>query len=214
MSAARERILTAVRAGLGGGSGDPAAIAAEARALLAEPELIRPALASPDLVEAFTLRASAPAVGTTVERVATIGELPAAVGRYLAGHGLPNRIALEHAPELRALAWDGFALTATAAADEPVAVSLARCGIAETGSVVIHSGPDTPVLLAFLPLHHIVALPAGAILPYLDDYAARAAPAPRNANLITGASGTTDIEGSYVRGAHGPGFLHVVVVGS
>ena len=33
-------------------------------------------------------------------------------------------------------------------------------------------------------------------------------------HLITGASGTTDIEGSYVRGAHGPGFLHVVVVGS
>ena len=35
---------------------------------------------------------------------------------------------------------------------------------------------------------------------------------PRNVNIITGASGTTDIEGSYVRGAHGPGFLHVVLV--
>ena len=37
---------------------------------------------------------------------------------------------------------------------------------------------------------------------------------PRNAILITGPSGTTDIEGSYVRGAHGPGFLHVLLVGS
>jgi L-lactate dehydrogenase complex protein LldG len=35
---------------------------------------------------------------------------------------------------------------------------------------------------------------------------------PRNLNLITGASGTTDIEGSYVRGAHGPRFLHVILV--
>ena len=91
-------------------------------------------------------------------------------------------------------------------------VGLARWGIAESGSLVFHSGPDNPVLLAFLPLHHIVALPASTILPHLEDYAALASPAPRNANLITGASGTTDIEGSYVRGAHGPGFLHVVIV--
>ena len=30
---------------------------------------------------------------------------------------------------------------------------------------------------------------------------------------LTGASGTTDIEGSLVLGAHGPRFLHVVIVG-
>jgi len=33
-----------------------------------------------------------------------------------------------------------------------------------------------------------------------------------NLNLITGASGTTDIEGSLVLGAHGPRYLHVVIV--
>ena len=95
-------------------------------------------------------------------------------------------------------------------------IGLARWGIAETGSLVFHSGPDTPILLAFLPLHHIVAVRAGSIVAHLEDYAAlaaRAGPAPRNAILITGASGTTDIEGSYVRGAHGPGFLHVVLFG-
>ena len=54
-----------------------------------------------------------------------------------------------------------------------------------------------------------------SLLPHLEDYAAavQAAAAPRNAILITGPSGTTDIEGSYVRGAHGPGFLHVLLVG-
>ena len=30
--------------------------------------------------------------------------------------------------------------------------------------------------------------------------------------LVTGASGTTDIEGSLVLGAHGPRYLHVVIV--
>lgn len=214
MSGARETILAAVRAGLGGQRAAAASIAAEVGALLAAPELIRPARVDPDLVEAFARKATAPAVGTTVERVADLGRLPAAVRDYLAAHGLASRIALQPTDELQALDWSGFDAHATPAPDEPVGVGLARWGIAETGSLVFHSGPDTPVLLAFLPLHHIVALRAGTILPYLEDYAALASPAPRNANLITGASGTTDIEGSYVRGAHGPGFLHVVIVES
>jgi L-lactate dehydrogenase complex protein LldG len=212
VTGARAAILGAVRAGLGGRRAAAAAIAAEAEALLEAPQLIRPALADPDLVEAFARKAAVPAVGTTVERVAELGQLPAAVRAYLAAHGLAGRIALQPVAELQALDWSGLDVHATPAPDEPAGVGLARWGIAETGSLVLHSGPDTPVLLAFLPLHHIVALRADTILSHLEDYAALAAPVPRNANLITGASGTTDIEGSYVRGAHGPGFLHVVIV--
>jgi L-lactate dehydrogenase complex protein LldG len=53
------------------------------------------------------------------------------------------------------------------------------------------------------------------MLAHLEDYAALLdsdGRPPRNAILITGPSGTTDIEGSYVRGAHGPGFIHVILV--
>ena len=55
---------------------------------------------------------------------------------------------------------------------------------------------------------------ASTVLAYLDDYAAATAGQrpPRNVNIITGASGTTDIEGSLVLGAHGPRYLHVVIV--
>ena len=213
MSGARETILAAVRAGLGGQAADPATIAAEAAALLADPDQIRPALADSDLVTAFAACTATLSVGTSVERVAGFADLPGAVRRYLDRQRLPARIALQHTPRLLALDWTGIAVHAHAAADEPVGVGLARWGIAESGSLVFHSGPDNPVLLTFLPLHHIVAVRADTILPHLEDYAALAAPAPRNANLITGASGTTDIEGSYVSGAHGPGFLHIVVVG-
>jgi L-lactate dehydrogenase complex protein LldG len=213
MSGARETILAAVRAGLGGRPADPAAIAAEASTLLADPDLIRPALVGPDPVAAFAACASTLSVGTSVERVVGLADLPGAVRGYLERQGLPARVALQPTPKLLALDWTGIAVHAHAAADEPVGVGLARWGIAESGSLVFHSGLDNPVLLAFLPLHHIVAVQAATILPYLEDYAALAAPAPRNANLITGASGTTDIEGSYVSGAHGPGFLHIVVVG-
>lgn len=212
--AGRESILAAVRAGLGGGRREPAAIAAEAASLLASPELIRPRLPDASLVELFAERAAAPHLGTTLERVARLSELPDAVQRYLASHGLPATVALQPAAELAALDWQGIEVRTAIAPDEAVGVGLARWGIAETGSLVIHSGPDTPILLGFLPLHHIVAVRAGSIVAYLEDYAAmaeRSGPAPRNVNLITGASGTTDIEGSYVRGAHGPGFLHVVL---
>ena len=66
----------------------------------------------------------------------------------------------------------------------------------------------------FLPLHHIVLLRKADLLAYLEDYATLVAgqPMPRNVNLITGASGTTDIEGSLVLGAHGPRYMHVVLV--
>lgn len=208
----RDRILAAVRAGLGGQRQDPAAIAAEADALLADPDAIRPRLAAATLVDAFVAKATA--LGTTIDQVATLGEVPAAVGRYLAAHRLPPSLAVQQRAEVTGLRWGGVQTHAAIAADEPVAVGLARWGIAESGSIVIHSAPDSPILLAFLPLHHIVVLHAGDILAHLEDYAAllgREAP-PRNAILITGPSGTTDIEGSYVRGAHGPGHLHVILV--
>lgn len=216
MTAARESILAAVRAGLGSvGRREPGAIAAEAASLLASPELIRPHLPDTSLVALFAERAAAPKLGTTLERVASLGELAGAVRRYLAAHGLPPAVALQPTAELDGLDWQGIEVHTAIAPDEAVGVGLARWGIAETGSLVVHSGPDTPILLGFLPLHHVVAVRAGSIVAHLEDYAAaaaRAGPAPRNVNLITGASGTTDIEGSYVRGAHGPGFLHVVLV--
>ena len=144
-----------------------------------------------------------------------MSELPAAVRRYLAAHGLPSAVALQPAAELQRARLAGHrgphghrARTRPSASASPAGAS------PRPARSSFHSGPDTPILLAFLPLHHIVAVRAGSIVAHLEDYAALAARArpPRNVNLITGASGTTDIEGSYVRGAHGPGFLHVVLV--
>lgn len=208
----RERILAAVRAGTGGQRRDAAAIAAEAAALLAAPDAIRPRLAAASLVESFVAKAAA--LGTTFDRVGPLADVPAAVGRYLSAQGLPPAVAVQPTPELAGLAWPDA--HATLAPDERAAVGMARWGIAESGSIVIHSGPDSPILLAFLPLHHLVVLRTDAILAHLEDYAAilDAGEVPRNAILITGPSGTTDIEGSYVRGAHGPGFVHVILVGA
>ncbi|KGJ05502.1 lactate utilization protein (plasmid) [Paracoccus versutus] len=208
---ARDRILSAIRATLGPGK-PPERIAAEAAALLEDPDAARPRLAAPELPEAFALKAAA--LGTTIDCIATLAEVPRAMARYLDAHGLPPRFAMQPVPELAALDWQGLAPHPAVAADEPAALGLALYGIAESGSLVIHSGPQNPILLSFLPLHHVVLLREATLLPYLEDYAARLAAQaiPRNAILITGPSGTTDIEGSYVRGAHGPGFLHVILI--
>ncbi|UFM63967.1 LUD domain-containing protein [Paracoccus sp. MA] len=208
---ARTRILSAIRTALGPGK-PPAQIAAEAAALLDPADIARPRLAAPSLPDAFAQKATA--LGTSIDRVASLADVPRAMARYLDAHGLPPRFAMQPAPDLAALDWQGLAPHPGLAPDEPAALGLALHGIAESGSLVIHSGPENPILMAFLPLHHVVLLREATLLPYLEDYAARlsAETVPRNAILITGPSGTTDIEGSYVRGAHGPGFLHVILI--
>ena len=208
----RDHLLSAIRTGLGGGRQGPDAIAAEADTLLVDPDAIRPRLAAATLVDSFAAKAAA--LGTTIDRVAALDEVPGAVGRYLATHGLAPSVALQQSAELTDLPWGEVRTHAAIAADEPAAVGLARWGIAESGSAVIHSAPDSPILLAFLPLHHIIVVHTEGILAHLEDYAALLDRErhPRNAILITGPSGTTDIEGSYVRGAHGPGYLHVILV--
>lgn len=212
MTRSRDSILSAVRAA-SGGERDPRAIAAEAEALLQRAELIRPQLPGNDLTALFEAKVALEKIGGTVQRIGGLEKLPGAVRAYLANRQLPLSVALQPDLELLGLDWAGIAHRTTIAADEIAAVSLARWGIAETGSLVFHSGPETPVLFGFLPLHHIAALRTGTILAHLEDYAALAGQRPpRNANIITGPSGTTDIEGNYVRGAHGPGFLHVVLI--
>ena len=205
---ARDDILAAVRAGLGGRRVDADLVRREAASLLDNLGSTRPTLQPVALADAFAERVTSLKVAaTTVDRIASVAELPAAVRRYLEGRRLRSTITLQPAAELKSLDWSDFELNEGLAADDAVGVGIARWGIAETGSLVFHSGADTPILANFLPLHHLVLVRAQTILVYLEDYVAAASATgerpPRNVNIITGASGTTDIEGSLVLGAHG-----------
>ncbi len=217
MTAAREAILQAVAKALGRTASDANSIGAEARALLDAPDAVRPVAGPASLAESFVQRVTGPKVAATAVRVSSLAGLPGAAARYLAAKGLDARVALQPVAALTALDWAQAGIGLSNMIDEGVVVGLARWGIAETGSVVFHSAADTPILFNFLPAVHIVAVHADAIVQHMEDYAAaaRAAgdPAPRNVCLITGASGTTDLEGSLVKGAHGPRDLHIVVIG-
>ena len=97
-------------------------------------------------------------------------------------------------------------------------MTLAEYGVAEMGSVVFRSGKDTPILLNFLPLHHIVVLKTENLVAHPEDLwpllGGRDAPQSRLLTLVTGTSGTADIEAKNVRGAHGPRHMHILLVAS
>lgn len=209
---AREKIFAAIRKARPERA-TPAEIGAQARACSEAMKKTLPALEQDDLAAVFMARASSEKVGASVERVATLADLPGAVARYVAANHLTAEFSLQPDPRLKNLAWGEMRPGAPLRPDSALAVGVALCGVAETGSLVFHSSPEAPTLYDFLPLHHLVALDAKTLLPRLEDYAAfaRRLAVPRNVNLVTGASGTTDIEGVLARGAHGPGRLHIVI---
>lgn len=191
-----------------GGTGTAAQIDATAAALLRAPE--RPRVDPARIEQAFLEQLAQPNIAASVDRIATLAALPGAVAAYLAAQRLPKMLCLPPDPRLTALDWTGIAVHADPAADEPAVLAIARCGVAETGSLIFETGPMAPMLPNFLALHHIVVVPA--LVAQLED-AVRAGQQPRAHYWVTGVSGTTDIEGSYVRGAHGPRYLHVIRLG-
>jgi len=161
-------------------------------------------------------------VNATITRIASKNDIPKCVGDYLRDHQLPARIKIAPHPTLTDLNWQ--ATTALMVdegrgqGDDGVSVSVAYGGVAETGTLVLTSGPKTPTSLNFLPLDHIVVLQADDIAGNYeavwnrirDDFGT--ATMPRTVNWITGPSRTADIEQTLLLGAHGPQRLHILLV--
>lgn len=168
--------------------------------------------------------AMAEEVQTTVARVASEAAVPAEVTRYLAAENLPAELVMAPDPGLDAIPWQERPLLRVrrGRAEPGDAVSLTPClaAIAETGTLMLVSGENTPTTLNFLPDTHIVVLRAGQVVAGYEDawdlvrVRAGGDPTawPRTVNLITGPSRTGDIEQRIQLGAHGPRRLHVVLV--
>ena len=96
-----------------------------------------------------------------------------------------------------------------------IGLSTASWAIAETGSLVLESGPGRGRSVTLLPPTYVAVLRADRILGTLPEAISRYAGGRLPANLCfhTGPSRSGDIEMSLVTGMHGPGDVHVVVVG-
>jgi L-lactate utilization protein LutC len=95
-------------------------------------------------------------------------------------------------------------------------ITSADYALADTGSLVMIASPENARLISLLPPVHIAIVPADRILTGLDElYTLIPRPADQTSSMvfITGPSRTADIEQILVRGVHGPGEVHVVIVG-
>lgn len=152
----------------------------------------------------------------TVERVAALEAAVAAVRAVLAESDAPPDISV--APALAHLPWpaDWRLNLGPGRRHEALSVTPALAGIAETGSLVLVSGPGSPTTLTFLPDTHVVVLRAADVVPYPEDVWARLRAAgdgwPRTVNIVSGPSRTADVGGIIVRPAHGPKAVHLLLV--
>jgi L-lactate dehydrogenase complex protein LldG len=170
--------------------------------------------------------AMAEEVSASTVRVAGSEQVPAAIADYLAQHNLPAELVITPDPALESIPWDERPTIALregiATGDDLVGVTGSFAGIAETGTLMLISGPESPTRNNFLPDNHIVVLRAEQIVPTYEEGWDRLRALrtlrdghftmPRTVNFITGPSRTADIELKIQLGAHGPRRLHIVIV--
>lgn len=214
---ARREILERIRRAQGRGAASrpsQAELAAVETYVAAHPRGPLPPVED-DLVGRF--RARAEAMQSTTEMVERRADVPAAAARYLAAQGLPKSGCVW--PALADLDWAGagLALEARGAEDrDAVGVTGVFAALAETGTLMMVSGPDTPAAASLLPETHLAVVPADRIVKHMEDGWARARAElghlPRLVNFISGPSRTGDIDQTIVLGAHGPYRVHMILV--
>jgi len=162
-------------------------------------------------------RTSALGLASTVDDVESLAAIPAAVARYLVAHALP--LAAVCWPEFAGLDWRGAGLAVEARAahgTDLVGVTGAFCAIAETGTLMTVSGPDTPATVSLLTETHVAVVSKARIVPGMEEawgLLRDELGVPRRAvNFISGPSRTADIEQTVTLGAHGPYRVHLILV--
>jgi len=222
-AAARGAVLDRVRKALKRG-GDAARVRADADAYLAaRGQGPRPTMPA-DLVTRFAARASD--MSSTVERIASVDEIPAAVARYLDALDLPETIAAQKShrgvcwPEFAGLDWRAFGLDIESrpiVGADLLGITGCFCAIAETGTLLFATGAGSPTGAMILPATHVAVVRADRVVSGMEEafdlVRRERGGLPRALNFVSGPSRTGDIEQTIVLGAHGPFRVHILLIG-
>jgi L-lactate dehydrogenase complex protein LldG len=230
MTSSRDTVLGRVRQALGKTGADPAAMADAQAYLDAHARGPAPTFDA-DRILRFIRRAGD--MESTVARVSRRDEIPAAVAAYLNALELAPAIVAPLSsqpssqtphrgvcwPEFADLDWAQAGLSVEArptVGDDRLGITGVFCAIAETGTLVVLSGADTPTATTLLPDTHVAIVSANRIVDTMEDAFAlvrkERGSVPRAINMISGPSRTGDIEQTIVLGAHGPFRVHILVL--
>ena len=147
-------------------------------------------------------------------------EVPATCANWLSQKGLAE-LNMANDPEIADLDWSqatGIKCEQRVAeVGDPASLTTSFAGIAETGTLMLKSGPNSPTTLNFLPDNHFVTLKRSDIVgPYEDAWQKLREQTqgnlPRTVNMITGPSRSADIEQKLQMGAHGPKDLIILLI--
>lgn len=171
-------------------------------------------------------RAMSERMASTVDVVPRRADAPAAIARYLHAQSLGKQAVVW--PLLADLDWQGAGVHAEARpprrdesqGSDKVGITGCFCALAETGTLVLLSGPQSYASTHLLPETHIALVPASRIVATMEDaFALMRAELggvrqmmPRAVNMVSGPSRSGDIEQTIVLGAHGPFRVHLVVL--
>lgn len=219
--ARRALVLSRVRRALGRGTPDAAAAAPAtdvANSRVRHPHAntipLRAQLQQPQLGALFDEMVLASQA--TIAHVPSLDVLPEAVAAWRGEQGIAGELVVAPASPLGDLPWgDAAPARRLVQSGDAVTVSSAAVGVAETGTLLLCSGPENPVSANFLPENQVVVVRAADLVGAPEDAWARLreqGALPRTVNWITGPSRSGDIEMTMLLGAHGPVRLHVVVV--
>lgn len=220
----RDTVLATVRRSLRVTGTEPSRRAAVAERLQHHPRGLIPArgqLGATERVALFRTMMAA-AAGTTTQ-LAGPAEVPKEIAALLRMNNLPPAIRIGADPRLAAIPWQSEPALSVSSGpsngNDLVGVSFAVAGVAESGTLVLTSGPDNPTTLNFLPDTHVVLISADDIAGDYETVWERLRQRyglgvlPRTVNLVTGPSRSADIGQTQILGAHGPRRLHVIVLG-
>jgi L-lactate dehydrogenase complex protein LldG len=171
-----------------------------------------------DPVALFAARAGQ--VGVRIDVVASATSAAERAVEWCAGRGV-TRVAVWSTPDvaplverLRGLGIDilGPGAPPDDLARADIGITGAAWGIAETGTLVLPSGPGQPRLVSLLPPVHLAVLHAERILPDLHALFGHVGTLPSALTFITGPSRSADIGLVPVLGAHGPIEVTVLLI--
>lgn len=169
-------------------------------------------------------------IGGKGERVATLAQAREYVLSLASEKGAKLLVRWD-APELRRLGvdkrlreagtevvvWRSLPDFRDVAGRADVGLTTAEWAVAETGSIIVTAAPGQGRTATLLPPVHVAVLPASRVLGTVEEaigkYAEAGTELPSNLAFHSGPSRSGDIEMSLTIGVHGPGEIHVLLVG-